>query len=218
SPVDRLGQQLFHRAPQPDDLVLTIDKRIHDAAIAALGKSDGAIVAIDPRSGAVLAMASRPFFDPNAPDDQLAKLQSDPAQPLFNRALQALYVPGSTFKTVTATAALDRNMVDLNQRFMCTTAVKIGTYSVDCRNSQHIPRLTYEQAYAWSSNRVFGLTGLLLGFPNLAPINPWLDDKPPSPYPWTEPDPSVRASADVLQQTATGFGFDRQIPFTIPIA
>ncbi|HTD77124.1 MAG TPA: penicillin-binding transpeptidase domain-containing protein, partial [Chloroflexota bacterium] len=163
SPFDRLGQQLFHRAPQPDDLVLTIDKRIHDAAIAALGKSDGAIVAIDPRSGAVLAMASRPFFDPNASDAEMARLQSDPSQPLFNRALQALYVPGSTFKTVTATAALDRNMVDLSQRFMCTTAVKIGTYSVDCRNSQHIPRLTYEQAYAWSSNRVFGLTGLLLG-------------------------------------------------------
>lgn len=218
SPFDRLGQQLFHRAPQPDDLVLTIDKRIHDAAIAALGKSDGAIVAIDPRSGAVLAMASRPFFDPNASDDQLARLQSDPAQPLFNRALQALYVPGSTFKTVTATAALDRNMVDLNQRFMCTTAVKIGTYSVDCRNSQHIPRLTYEQAYAWSSNRVFGLTGLLLGFPNLAPINPWLDDKPPSAYPWSENGTSVRASADVLEEYARRFGFGRGIPFDLPVA
>lgn len=218
SPFDRLGQQLFHRPPQPDDLVLTIDKRIHDAAIAALGKSDGAIVAIDPRSGAVLAMASRPFFDPNAPDDQLAKLQSDPAQPLFNRALQALYVPGSTFKTVTATAALDRNMVDLNQRFMCTTAVKIGTYSVDCRNSQHIPRLTYEQAYAWSSNRVFGLTGLLLGFPNLAPINPWLDDKPPSAYPWSENGASIRASADVLEEYARRFGFGRGIPFDVPVA
>src|ERR687886_1756179 len=92
SPFDRLAQQVFHRTPQPDDLVLTIDKRIHDAAIAALGNAAGAIVAIDPRSGAVLAMASRPFFNPNASDAEMARFQSDPAQPLFNRAVQALYV------------------------------------------------------------------------------------------------------------------------------
>lgn len=218
SPLDRLAQQLFHRPAAPDDLVLTIDKRVHDAAVIALGKSDGAIVALDPRSGAVLALVSKPFFDPNASDDQLAQLQSDPAQPLFNRAIQALYVPGSTFKTVTATAALDTNLVDLNQPFICTTAIKIGTYSVDCKNSQHIPRLTYKQAYAWSSNRVFGLTGLLLGFPQLAPIDPWLDDKPPGAYPWTEPGASVRPSADVLTDYAGRFGFGRSIPFDLPVA
>jgi len=216
--TDRLGQALFHHAARPDDLVLTIDKRIHDVAVQALGKSDGAIVAIDPRSGAVLALVSKPFFDPNASDEQLAKLQSDPAQPLFNRAVQALYVPGSTFKTVTATAALDTNLVDLNRPFMCTTAIKIGTYSVDCKNSQHVPRLTYKQAYAWSSNRVFGLTGLLLGFPKLAPINPWLDDKPPGPYPWTEPGASVQPSADVLIDYARRYGFERTIPFELPIS
>jgi peptidoglycan glycosyltransferase len=218
SPLDRLAQQVFHRSPTPNDLVLTIDKPTSDVAVEALGTSDGAIVAIDPRSGAVLAMVSKPFFDPNASDAQLARLQSDPAQPLFNRAIQALYVPGSTFKTVTATAALDTNLVDLKQPFMCTTAIKIGAYSVDCKNSQHIPRLTYKQAYAWSSNRVFGLTGLLLGFPMLAPINAWLDDKPPGRYPWTEPGASVRPSADVLTDYARRFGFERTIPFDLPIA
>jgi peptidoglycan glycosyltransferase len=215
SPLDRLARELFHRNPQPADLVLTVDKRIHDAAVAALGQSNGAIVAIDPRSGAILAMVSRPFFDPNASDDQMAKLQSDPGQPLFNRAVQALYVPGSTFKTVTATAALDTHLVDLNQPFRCTTAVKVASYSVDCRNSQHIPRLTYKQAYAWSSNRVFGLTGMLLGFP--APINPWLDDKPPGPYPWTEDGASIQASGDVLEDYAKRFGFERSIPFDLAV-
>jgi peptidoglycan glycosyltransferase len=218
SALDRLAQQLFHKQPRPNDLVLTIDKRIHDAAVAALGTSNGAIVAIDPRSGVVLAIVSKPFFDPNASDDQLAKLQSDPSEPLFNRALQALYVPGSIFKTVTATAALDSNLVDQNQPFTCTTAVKIGNYSVDCKNSQHIPKLTYKQAFAWSSNRVFGLTGLLLGFPKLAPINPWLDDKPPGDYPWTKPGTSIRPSADVLTDYARRFGFERSIPFDLPVA
>jgi peptidoglycan glycosyltransferase len=218
SPLDRLEQQVFHKPPRPNDLILTIDQRIHDAAVAALGKSDGAIVALDPRSGAVLAIVSKPFFDPNVSDDQLAKVQSDPAQPLFNRALQGLYVPGSTFKTITATAALDTNLIDLNQPFACTTAIKIGTYGVDCKNSQHIPRLTYKQAYAWSSNRVFGLTGLMLGFPRLAPINPWLDDKPAGDYPWTQSGASIRPSADVLTDYARRFGFERTIPFDLPVA
>jgi peptidoglycan glycosyltransferase len=218
SPLDELLRQVFHSEPKPNDLVLTIDKRIHDAAIAALGSSAGAIVAIDPRSGAVLAMASTPYFDPNTADAQMARLEADPGQPLFNRVLQARYVPGSTFKTVTATAALDKHLVDLNQPFTCTTAVKVGTYSVDCRNSQHLPRLTYKQAYAWSSNRVFGLTGMLLGFPNLAPINPWLDDHPPGPYPWSEDPRSIQASADVLEEYAKRFGFESAIPFDLPVA
>src|SRR5438105_4574815 len=195
SPFDRLAELLFHTRPRPEDLTLTIDKRIHDAGIQALGKSAGAIVALDPRSGAVLAMASTPFFDPNAADAQMAKLQADPGGPLFNRALQARYVPGSTFKTVTATAALDTHLVDLEQPFTCTTAIKIGTYSVDCKNSQQLPRLAFKQAYAWSSNRVFALTGMLLGYPNLAPINGWLSDKPPGAYPWTENPASIQASA-----------------------
>jgi penicillin-binding protein A len=208
---------VLHTSPQPSDLVLTVDRRIHDAAIKALGNSAGAIVAIDPRSGEILAMASTPYFDPNATDAQMEKLQSDPSQPLFNRAIQALYVPGSTFKTVTATAALDRNMVDLTRPFMCTTAVKVGTYSVDCKNSLQLPRLTYKQAYAWSSNRVFGLTGMLLGFRNLAPINPWLDDNPPGPYPWTDNPQGVQASASVLEDYAKRFGFERSIPFDLPV-
>lgn len=216
STLDRLSQLVLHTPPRPNDLVLTVDKRIHDAAIAALGDANGAIVAIDPRSGAVLAMASRPFFDPNASDDQLARLQSDPSEPLFNRAIQAVYVPGSTFKTVTATAAIDKSLVDLNQTFLCTTAVKVGTYSVDCRNSQHVPRLTYKQAFAWSSNRVFGLSGMLLGFPQLAPINPWLDDHPPGDYPWSA-GKSIQPSADVLVDYAGRYGFGRQIPFDLPV-
>jgi peptidoglycan glycosyltransferase len=216
--LDRLAATLFHRPPPPDDLTLTVDKRIHDAAVQALGKSAGAVVALDPHSGAVLAIVSTPYFDPNAADADLAQLQSDAAQPLFNRALQARYVPGSTFKTVTATAALDSGLVDLSAPFMCTTAVKVGTYSMDCKNSQHVPRLTYKQAYAWSSNRTFGLTGLLLGFPNLAPINPWLNDKPPAAYPWAEDPARIETSANVLQDYAKRFGFERSIPFDLPVA
>jgi peptidoglycan glycosyltransferase len=218
SPWDQLIQPLLHTQPRPEDLVLTIDKRIGDAAVQALGTSAGSVVAIDPRSGEILAMVSTPYFDPNTLDAQMATLESDQGQPLFNRSVQARYVPGSTFKTVTATAALDTHLVDLNRPFMCTTAVKVGTYSVDCKNSLQLPRLTYKQAYAWSSNRVFGLTGMLLGYSNLAPINPWLDDKPPGAYPWVDDPGSIQTSAKVLEDYAGRFGFNRQIPFDLPVA
>ena len=180
--------------------------------------SDGAIVALDPRSGAVLAMVSRPFFDPNASGRPAGQPAIDPAQPLFNRALQALYVPGSTFKTITATAALDTHLVDLNQPFLCTTAIKIGTYSVDCKNSQHIPRLTYKQAYAWSSNRVFGLTGLLLGFPKAGADQPVARRQAARRLPVGRSGGSIQPSADVLIDYAQRFGFERAIPFDLPVA
>jgi penicillin-binding protein A len=213
SALERLLSELLHRPAAPADLVLTIDRRIQASAVAALGDADGAIVAIDPRSGEVLALASKPFFDPNASDDELARLQNAPSQPLFNRALQALYVPGSTFKSVTAATAIDKNLVDLDKPFRCTTAVRVGTYSVDCRNSQHVPVLTYKQAFAWSSNRTFGLSGLLLAS-STPPINPWLDDQPPGPYPLDLTGPS----AEVLEDYAGRFGFERRIPFDMPIS
>jgi len=73
SPLERFGQVLFHTAPTPNDLVLTVDKRINDAAVQALGDSAGSIVAIDPRTGEILALASTPYFDPNAVDQQLGR-------------------------------------------------------------------------------------------------------------------------------------------------
>jgi len=209
---DRLVAELLHRPAQPADLVVTIDRGVHQAAVAALGNARGAIVAIDPRTGAVLALASTPFFNPNAPDDELARVQTDPGQPLFNRAVQATYVPGSTFKTVTAAAVVDRSLVDLSRPFRCTSAVRVGTYSVDCRNSQHVPRLTYAQAFAWSSNRVFGLSGLLLNAP--PPLNPWLDDQPPGPYPLD----LTKPSADILDEYARRFGFYREVPFDVGVS
>lgn len=212
-PLQRLQNELFHRQPRPDDLVLTVDRRIHEAAMAALGDADGAIVALDPKTGAVLALAAKPFFDPNLPDAQLAALQDAPNRPLFNRAVQSVYVPGSTFKAVTATAALDLGLVDLAQPFTCTTTVRVGTYPIDCRNSIHVPRLTFKEAFAWSSNRVFALTGLLLGFPG--PINPWLGDTPPGPYPWERS--GIQDSASRLEEYARRFGFGRSIPFELDV-
>ncbi|MFK5688256.1 peptidoglycan D,D-transpeptidase FtsI family protein [Ornithinimicrobium sp. LYQ92] len=97
-------------------LELTIDPQVQAAAIEALGDRQGAAVALDPSTGEILAMVSRPSFDPNAlsshqlnaVDEAYAELIDDPARPLVNRAIGGdLYPPGSTFKLVVAAAALE---------------------------------------------------------------------------------------------------------------
>ncbi len=113
--VSRLSDQLTGREPRGGDVVLTINQAAQQAAATGLRGKRGAVVALDPRTGAVLAMVSSPTFDPNqlssfepaairAYHDSL--LPAAAGQPLLNRAISQTYPPGSTFKVVTAAAAL----------------------------------------------------------------------------------------------------------------
>ncbi len=115
--VDALGHERdllrVEDSREGDHLYLTLDLALQRAAEDALGADAGAVVAMDPRTGAVLAMASHPAFDPNWVSRGLsaadwARLQEDPGRPLLNRAMQGLYPPGSVFKLVVATAALEK--------------------------------------------------------------------------------------------------------------
>src|SRR6201984_1306610 len=98
-------------------LKLTIDIDLQIAAEQALAGRNGAIVAIDPRSGEILALASRPTFDPNnfavrIKHDEWAKLVNDDNHPLLNKAIQAQLAPGSTFKIIMATAGLQEGVAE----------------------------------------------------------------------------------------------------------
>jgi penicillin-binding protein A len=92
-----------------DEVTTTLDPTAQRVALAALGSSAGSVVALDPRTGAVKVFASVPGYDPTALTRKgaLARLNRASTSPLFDRAVQAGYPPGSTFKVVTATAAID---------------------------------------------------------------------------------------------------------------
>ncbi|MEU8580942.1 peptidoglycan D,D-transpeptidase FtsI family protein [Streptomyces abikoensis] len=104
------------------DVVTTIDPKAQKAAYEGLGDRKGAVVALDPRTGKILALASTPSYDPstiagNGKQDKAAwdALQKDPDKPMNNRALRETYPPGSTFKIVTAAAALENGLYsDIN--------------------------------------------------------------------------------------------------------
>jgi penicillin-binding protein A len=116
APGDELFRK-FRTAPyDPADLHLSIDLRLQEAAARALGDRQGAVVAIEPATGRVLAMVSSPTFDPNRIVDPVRgsryMLRERADSPLLNRATQGLYVPGSVFKIVTAAAGIGSGAIN----------------------------------------------------------------------------------------------------------
>lgn len=211
-PVDRLARDLFGLPTPGNDLVLTLDLRLQQAALEQLAGRPGAIVALDPRTGAVLALASAPTFDPNHLAAELERLRNDPSGALLNRAVQGRYTPGSTFKIVTAAAAIDLGLAELDRPFACTQQMELGGLRVDCRNHPHLAQVTFRQAFAWSCNRTFALTGLQLGLPG--PLK--LADGLQTPPSWEEN--AALESAPVFEEYARRFGFGRSIPFDLEVA
>jgi peptidoglycan glycosyltransferase len=116
---------VLHESRAGDDVQLTIDIDVQRAAEAALEGATGAIVALDPHSGEVLAMASSPTFDPNFTPEEWDHLRTAEGSPLLNRATLGLYTPGSTFKTVTLAAALEAGLVTPETPAECPAEVFI---------------------------------------------------------------------------------------------
>lgn len=108
-----LIDELENQRRRGNDVTLTLDAAAQRVAASSLGSQPGAVVAIEPETGAIRAMVSNPGFDPNLVPGSFAELNADDqATPLFNRATQAGYEPGSTMKVVTAAAALDSGEYD----------------------------------------------------------------------------------------------------------
>jgi penicillin-binding protein A len=124
NPLHDIVNDVFKLPLQPHDLSLTLDARLQDFAAAQLAGSVGAVVAIDPATGAILAMTSSPTFDASAisGDPALAEapwtaLQADPGHPFVDRARNGVYVPGSIMKVVTAAGALEAGAITPDTTF-----------------------------------------------------------------------------------------------------
>lgn len=116
---------------------LTIDVGLQRAAFDALEGREGSVVALDPNTGAILAMVSRPAYDPNLFADGIrsedwSSLVKDKLRPLSDRSIQGQYPPGSTFKIVVAAAALEKNVVTPGTRIFCSGALYFGNRDFNC--------------------------------------------------------------------------------------
>jgi peptidoglycan glycosyltransferase len=145
------------------DVVLTIDANVQRAAEQALEGYRGAVVAIDPQTGEVLAMASSPDYDPGTVDGSWEALAADVEAPLFNRAAMSLYPPGSTFKPVTLTGAFGADIADADTAYPGPASLDIGGAPVTNYGGASYGEITLREATAKSVNTVFGQLAVDLG-------------------------------------------------------
>ncbi|MCC6387764.1 MAG: hypothetical protein IT302_10305 [Dehalococcoidia bacterium] len=160
--------ELRRTAVRGADVRLTLDSRVQAAAATALGARPGAIVAIDPRNGEVLAMVSVPTYDPGSLATAGEVLLKDPSSPLLDRATQGLYTPGSTFKTVTAAAALENKVIQPSTTVNCPGEIVIDGFHINCANTaQGVGTYPFSAAFTYSVNAIFANLGVSLGWDRL---------------------------------------------------
>lgn len=146
------------------DVVTTIDLAVQRALAARLQlRSRAAGVALDTRTGAVLALAATPAFDPNGLDAAWARLVHDPASPLLDRSTSGLYPPGSTFKIVTAADALDAGIVTPASTFSDSGGLTVGGFTIRNDEGEVTGTQDLAGAFALSSNVDFAQIALSLG-------------------------------------------------------
>ncbi|KRQ87109.1 Penicillin-binding protein A [Caloramator mitchellensis] len=160
--------QTFQGEKRGSDLFITIDADLQNKAYKLLGNDRGAVVALNPLTGEILAMVSTPAYDPEDIDKEFKTYKEDvDANPLLNRAIMGFYPPGSTFKIITAASALENLKTMDNQKFKCTGKLKIGNYVLSDFNNEVHGAIDLERAFEESCNFTFGTLGMQLGYNNL---------------------------------------------------
>jgi peptidoglycan glycosyltransferase len=200
NPLERTLNNLLNRPQSALDLQLTLDSHLQQNATDLLSGRKGAVVVLDAKSGAVVVLASTPSFDPEklftssseqnvAASSYWTSLTESPDAPLVLRANLGLYTPGSTFKTVTAAAAIDSGVAKPDDVYQDNGSLDIDGRTLVENNRPDPSRSewTLTEGFAWSLNVVFAQIGLKIG-------------------------------ADRLANYASRFGFGSDIPFDLTVS
>lgn len=168
--VDATGREVNDLGLKPpisgESVILTLDLDLQKTAERALGNRRGAVVVLDVKTGAILALASSPTFDPNLFTRRISKADWERLQtqenPFLNRALQG-YPPGSTFKVVTAMAGMQSGKFSPNSALMTYAAINLGGHLFHEHGNSGYGVLGFRDALAFSSNTFFYQVGLSTG-------------------------------------------------------
>jgi penicillin-binding protein 2 len=175
--VDAFGRKLRVLDEVPEtpgaNIHLTLDIGLQQAAEEAMGDREGSVVVLRPSDGAILAMVSKPAFDPNLfargiTEDEWRSLTEDPLHPLSNKAIQGQYPPGSTFKIVVATAALEENIINPFQRIFCAGSLHFGNREFHCWKKGGHGWVNLHEAIVQSCDVYFYQVGQRLGVDTIA--------------------------------------------------
>jgi len=155
-----------------DSVYTTLNTTLQQTAYSALGSYNGAVIAMEPDTGKILAMVSKPDFDPNAIEDIWEQVVNDSSSSvLLNRATQGLYPPGSTFKILTTLAYIRENPTTYSDfSFTCEGTLEESGASIHCYNSKVHGVVDLKTAFAKSCNTTYASIGLGLGSTSLASV------------------------------------------------
>ena len=147
-----------------DSVVVTLNAQLQNAAYQALGGYNGAVVALEPDTGKILAMVSKPDYDPNQIEEIWESLITDPSSSvLLNRATQGLYPPGSTFKILTTLAYMRQQPGAYRSfSFDCTSMLTVDDVTINCYNGKVHGQEDLKNAFARSCNTAFAHLGMEL--------------------------------------------------------
>lgn len=202
-----------------DNVYTTLDPQLQQAAWDALGDRRGAVIAMEPDTGKILAMVSKPGYDPNtiaADWETLTSEENDQGQ-LLNRVTQGMYPPGSTFKIVTALEYMRERPEDYkNYQFDCSGLYVNGDYQIRCYHGNAHGHQDFTLAFANSCNGAFASLGLELDLDGLKGLSEQLlfnRDQPLS-IPYKQSVYQMEAGAEdwEIMQTAMGQGSTLMTP------
>jgi penicillin-binding protein 2 len=170
----RKVKDLGIQEPRPGtDIYLTVDLDVQKAAEEGLGERAGAVVAMDPNSGELFALASHPNYDPNlfprgiAPKDWV-RLMNDPTHPLYNRAIQSVYPPGSTFKIIVSLAGLETGVIKPGDAVTCRGGLKSGKHTFRCWKREGHGTVSFHRGLVESCDVYFYTMGERIGWDRVA--------------------------------------------------
>ncbi|MFH1429824.1 MAG: penicillin-binding protein 2, partial [Candidatus Margulisiibacteriota bacterium] len=155
------------------NIALTIDADLQKVSRDAFAGQEGVAIVMDPRDGSIMAMVSKPSFDPNLfnrgiSEDDWNKLSSDPMSPMQNRTISGQYPPGSTYKLIVAAAALQEGLITADKKFFCDGTYKMGNRVFRCWRKKGHGVVDLHRAIVESCDVYFYNLGELLGVNKLA--------------------------------------------------
>lgn len=217
--VERTVNELSDVKNIGDNVVTTLDVELQQVASDALGDRRGAVVVMEPDTGKILAMVSRPGYNPNtlgADWDALISGDNTQAQ-LLNRATQGLYPPGSTFKIVTALEYIREHPDNWREyTFDCDGQFESGEYTISCYHGNAHGQQNMEQAFANSCNGAFAKMGLELNLGEMRNLTGQLlfNSELPLALAYTKSSYTMNADAGEWEilQTAIGQGSTQMTP------
>jgi peptidoglycan glycosyltransferase len=202
SNLQAILNQLQGKQPEGDKVVTTLHPGAQQVANSKLAGYEGAVVGLEPRTGAVTVMASSPSFDPNTlrTSTGYAKIAADPGDPLINRATQYGYAPGSSFKIVTATAAIDTGAFTPESTLSGRNGILVSGIPLDNDDDESFGQITLTQALAKSVNTVYAQVAERLGKSTMARYMErfGFDREPELDYPAKEMSPSGEYEGEKL--------------------